>query len=77
MEDLSFNMSIHSDLEDVIAELLDVANDKVVIEQLGGQINIIIMALKHIQHRTEIRENLDYTINTNQEKYEKSKPLNK
>ena len=73
----SFNMSIHRDLENVIGELLDVANDEVVIEQVGGKINVIIMAIQHIQHRTEIRESLDYMNSQNQKKYEEALMGNK
>ena len=73
----SFNMSIHRDLENVIGELLDVANDEVVIEQVGGQLNVIIMALQHIQHRTEIRESLNYMNSQNQKKYKESLIENK
>jgi len=53
---MGFNASIWGNLEDIRSNMIEVADDKVVDEQCGSQIRVIMLALEQVQQRLENRD---------------------
>ncbi|MBY9014019.1 MAG: hypothetical protein KGD70_16785 [Candidatus Lokiarchaeota archaeon] len=51
MNEMDFKMGIHTDLDNVILELMEFSQDKRVLTPLTNKVDVAIMALRYIQNQ--------------------------
>lgn len=71
MTEMDFKMGIHTDLDNVIVELMEFSQDKRVLTPLTNKVDVAIMALRYIQNQISEKCIMDNNNRLRQEKGEK------
>lgn len=76
MTEMDFKMGIHTDIDNVIIELMEFSQDKRVLTPLTNRVDVAIMALRYIQNQISEKCIMDTNNQLKWEQGEKEMKLN-